>query len=438
MSIRTDICIIGAGPGGAMTALRLAQLGIPSLLVDKAVFPRDKICGDALSGKVVEVFRKLDPGLVDRLAAHPEQVGSWGVNFVAPNTRALRVPFKKEFSKEEQAPGFISKRVDFDNFLIEECRRHSLISIVEGVALNKFERKDKEWLIHGKVGKDTRGFENASAQSGTSGASKAAPKDLTIQARLIIAADGAHSRFAKEYGGIKMEPKHYCAGIRAYYKGITGMDEDNFIELHFLKDLLPGYFWIFPLPGGYANVGVGMRSDVVSKEKVNLKQRMAEVIEQYPQLQERFANAEMVDSMKGFGLPLGSKKRPISGDGFMLIGDAASLIDPFTGEGIGNALYSGYFAAAHAQQALETGDLSADAFKAYDKQVYDRLWDELKLSRRMQQLVKYPWLFNFVVNKARKNKVLSETISCMFEDIDLRDRLRKPSFYFKLLFANGS
>lgn len=414
MSIRTDICIIGAGPGGALTALRLAQFGIPCLLVDKAVFPRDKICGDALSGKVVEVFRKLDPSLMDRFSEHPEQVGSWGVSFVAPNTKSLRVPFKKEFSKEEQAPGFISKRIDFDNFLIEECRKHPEINLIEGLALEKFERVEGGWNLSDKK------------------------RTQVIETRLVIAAGGAHSRFAKEFGGMKVEPKHYCAGIRAYYKGIEGMDDDNFIELHFLKDLLPGYFWIFPLPGGYANVGVGMRSDVVGRDKVNLKKRLLEVIEDYPQLRERFQNAEMVDDMKGFGLPLGSKKRPISGDGFMLIGDAASLIDPFTGEGIGNALYSGYFAAEHARSALASGDVSAQAFKAYDKQVYDRLWDELKLGRRMQQLVKFPWLFNFVVNKARKNKVLSETISCMFEDIDLRDRLRKPSFYFKLLFANGS
>lgn len=414
MSIQTDICIIGAGPGGAMTAIRLAQLGIPSLLVDKAVFPRDKICGDALSGKVVEVFKKVDPTLIDRLALDPAQIGSWGVNFVAPNTKSLRVPFKKDFNKADTAPGFISKRIDFDHFLVEECKRYPEITLMEGVGLDTFERREGTWYLSDKFGQ------------------------YPIQSRLVIAADGAHSRFAKTYGGMKVEPKHYCAGIRAYYTGVEGLDQDNFIELHFLKNFLPGYFWIFPLPNGQANVGVGMRSDVVGKKKVNLKKRLLEVIEEYPQLKSRFQNAEMIGDMKGFGLPLGSKKRPISGEGFMLIGDAASLIDPFTGEGIGNALYSGYFAAEHAKRVLEIGDLSGDALAAYDKEVYGRLWEELKLGRRMQQLVKYPWLFNLVVNKARKNKVLSETISCMFEDIDLRERLKKPSFYFQLLFSNGN
>ena len=73
--------------------------------------------------------------------------------------------------------------------------------------------------------------------------------------------------------------------------------------------------------------------------------------------------------------------------------------------------------------------------EAYDKAVYDRLWSELLLSYRMQQLVNFPSLFNFVVRKANSNALLRETISAMFEDLDLRTRLKDPKFYFKLLFS---
>lgn len=410
--LNTRILIIGAGPGGCATALFLAKKGIESLLVDKALFPRDKICGDALSGKVVEVFKKLDPSLVDRIALHPAAIDSWGVTFVAPNRKWLRVPFKKDFDKQnQQSPGFISRRIDFDNFLVEECRKHPEISIREEISLNTFRRENGKWLCESKDG-------------------------LSVVADLVIAADGAHSRFAKEFGKISVEPKHYCAGLRAYYKGVEGLDRDNFIELHFIKDFLPGYFWIFPLPDGRANVGVGMRSDKVSQKKVNLKKQMLELIANDPVLKDRFKNAELEGEVKGFGLPLGSKKRPISGEGFMLVGDAASLIDPFTGEGIGNALYSGMFAAEQAAKCLEANDFSASFMSAYDNAAYLRLWSELKLSHRMQKLVNFPWLFNLVVNKARKNRTLSETISCMFEDLDMRERLKSPMFYFKILFAN--
>lgn len=403
----TEILIIGAGPGGATAALVLGRAGVPCMLVDRADFPRDKVCGDALSGKVVEVLRKIDPALSAQLALLPTQVGSWGVNFVAPNGKQLRVPFKTNINKaQDAAPGFIAKRLHFDDFLLREALKYPSVTYVPNTKLDHYSQTPT-------------GYTAGSKQSG-----------FTVAAKLLIVADGAQSAFARHHGGIQMEPKHYCAGIRAYYKGVAGMDADNFIELHFLKELLPGYFWIFPLPNGEANVGLGVRSDYVAKRKLNLKQMLPQVIEAHPALRERFANAQLIDEVRGYGLPLGSKKRPISGSNYLLVGDAASLIDPFTGEGIGNAMMSGMLAA---QQAMGSNDYSATSLARYDAAVYRRLWSELQLSRKMQQLVTVPWLFNLVVNKAQKSKTMQETISCMFEDLDVRERLKKPSFYVNLL-----
>src|SRR5690606_11571017 len=108
-----------------------------------------------------------------------------------------------------------------------------------------------------------------------------------------------------------------------------------------------------PLPGGYANVGVGMLSETVSQKKINLKKEMLRIIETHPEFKQRFAGAELMGDIKGYGLPLGSKKRVISGDNYMLVGDAASLIDPFTGEGISNAMISGRWAATQAELCLQ-------------------------------------------------------------------------------------
>jgi geranylgeranyl reductase family protein len=409
--IHTDILIIGAGPGGASTALFLAKYGIKSVLVDKATFPRDKICGDALSGKVVEVLKKLDPALVDEL--HTQQndfLGSYGVTFVAPSGEVLRVPFKNEITNTSPAPGFISKRIDFDNWLLDQVRKEPLIQLLEDTELRKFDKVVNGYRTITKLGN-------------------------VIEAKLVIAADGAYSTFAKQEARLKTEPIHNCFGLRAYYKNVGGLDRQNFIELHFLKDFLPGYFWIFPLPNGQANIGVGMRADVVHDKKINLKKEFEKIISKHPVIAPRFANAEHTGDIKLHGLPLGSKKRAISGDHYILVGDAAMLIDPFTGEGIGNAMMSGMYAAQQAKACIELADFSAAALKPYDKAVYDRLWSELLLSYRMQQLVNYPSLFNFVVRKANSNALLKETISAMFEDLDLRARLKDPKFYFKLLFS---
>ena len=411
----TQVLILGAGPGGAATALFLAKEGIPCIMVDKAVFPRDKICGDALSGKVVEILNRYDRSFVEKLSLSPIQLNCWGVTFVAPNLDELSIPFrnkpKNTSEKREIAPGFITKRVDFDNFMIEEVKKHQSVQLFEGVEIDKFE-------------KTANGF-TCSDKSG----------NYVIHAGLVIDGSGAHSQFAKKIGGLEVEKDHHCAGLRVYYKGVTGIKEGNYIELHFLKDFLPGYFWIFPLANGECNVGVGMRSDYVGKKRINLKNELNNIIKKYPQLSERFKDAVPVDDIRGYGLPLGSKKRTLSGDNYMLIGDAASLIDPFTGEGIGNAILSGYTAAQQAKEAIETQNFSAAGLKKYDEAIYRRLGGELNLSYQMQKLVKYPWLFNFVVKKANNNKVLRETIMVMFEDIDIRDQLRKPSFYFKLLFS---
>ena len=413
--LNTDVLILGAGPGGAATALFLAKENIPCIVVDKAVFPRDKICGDALSGKVVEILNRYDRSFVEKLSLDPIQLNCWGVTFVAPNLEELSIPFrnkpKKTDEKREIAPGFITKRYDFDHFMVKEVKKHAGVNLMEGVEIDQFVKTPKGFTCSDKSG------------------------NYIIHAKLVIDGSGAHSQFAKKIGKLEVEKEHHCAGLRVYYKGVTGIKEGNYIELHFLKDFLPGYFWIFPLADGQCNVGVGMRSDYVGKKRINLKTELNNIIQKYPQLSERFKNAEPVDDIRGYGLPLGSKKRAISGDNYMLIGDAASLIDPFTGEGIGNAILSGYTAAQQAKEAIESKNFSGTALKKYDEAIYRRLGDELSLSYRMQKLVKYPWLFNFVVRKANRNKVLRETIMVMFEDIDIRDRLRKPSFYFKLLFS---
>ena len=413
--LNTDVLILGAGPGGAATALFLAKENIPCIVVDKAVFPRDKICGDALSGKVVEILNRYDRSFVEKLSLDPIQLNCWGVTFVAPNLEELSIPFrnkpKKTDEKREIAPGFITKRYNFDHFMVNEVKKHAGVNLMEGVEIDQFVKTPEGFTCSDKSG------------------------NYIIHAKLVIDGSGAHSQFAKKIGKLEVEKEHHCAGLRVYYKGVTGIKEGNYIELHFLKDFLPGYFWIFPLADGQCNVGVGMRSDYVGKKRINLKTELNNIIQKYPQLSERFKNAEPVDDIRGYGLPLGSKKRAISGDNYMLIGDAASLIDPFTGEGIGNAILSGYTAAQQAKEAIEIKNFSGTALKKFDEAIYRRLGDELSLSYRMQKLVKYPWLFNFVVRKANRNKVLRETIMVMFEDIDIRDRLRKPSFYFKLLFS---
>lgn len=409
--LERDVCIIGAGPAGLSTALFLAKKGIASTVLDKAKFPRDKICGDAFSGKVAWVLRKLDDEIENNIAKESFQLPSWGIKFFGTKNNELKVPFKLEYNtNDEKAPGFIAPRLDFDNYLFNLAKENPLIEIIENTTLHKFENKKSHICAYSQ--KDEQQF----------------------TAKIIVAADGAYSKVAKDLIGFNVSEEYNSLGLRAYYKNVSNLDTEGYIELHFLKGLLPGYFWIFPLPNGMANVGAGIRTDLMRKQKINLKNEFNKIISEHPVISHRFKDAVLVDNIKLHGLPLGGKRRQISGERILLTGDAAALIDPFTGEGIGNAMISGMLAAEQIEKCFIENNFSAEFVKSYDNNIYRRMLHELSLSKKMQELTKYPWLFDYVVNKAIKNKELRETISCMFENIDIRAKLQNPLFYFRILF----
>jgi geranylgeranyl reductase family protein len=409
MHLKTDICILGAGPGGVATALKLSYLGIPCVLVDKASFPRDKVCGDAISGKVTTLLNRLDPLIMQRFHGEPIQSDVWGVRFVAPNRKKLDIPFKAGYVREEKmAPGYVSKRIDFDYFLIEEVRRRNNVQLLLETPIEQYERTTEGFTLH------------------------SSNKDLRIDCRLLIDAAGAHSQFSRQYAGLEKDTKHHAAAVRAYYRNVGDIAPDNFIELHFIKSITPGYFWIFALPNGQANVGLGMRSDIVKRRGVNLRKELARIIAEDPSISPRFANAELIGEYEGYGLPLGSKTRRISGDHYMLVGDAAHLIDPLTGEGIGNAFYSGIIAAEQAAQCLQVENFSENFLFAYDVRIQRVLGSEMKLSYKMQQIGGNPLLLNFVSSIIEGNRKLLEYFSGMYTDFDLREKMLKPWFWIRM------
>lgn len=408
----TPVAILGAGPGGTTASIFLAKVGIKHIIIDKATFPRDKICGDALSGKVGSILNRIDPKLVYQLDSDDENyLNCWGVQFIAPNGEALDIKFNKDKSEQKFAPGFISKRVNFDHFLFNQINKKYATRLMGCEVKDVIVHDDRVEIVYKESGIEKHFFTN-----------------------MVIGAEGDRSIVAKKLAGHKMDPRYYAAGLRVYYENVTGMHPQNFIELHYIKEVLPGYLWVFPLPGNQANVGIGLLSEKVKSQKLNLKKMMLNALENNVNLKERFKNAKMLGDIKGWGLPLGSKKRKLSGERYLLVGDAGSLIDPFTGEGIGNAMISGRFAAEIAVNALQENEFSEGFFKEYDQLVYNKLWDELKLSYTIQRLLNRPWLFNFVANRAVKNKTIQETMSTMFDDLDMRAKLKSPTFYLKMLF----
>jgi len=347
-------------------------------LLDKAGFPRDKVCGDAIGGRVISVLNRIDPAYSKELEIEGKVNRSTSWTLYSPEGRSVSMTFTK--------PGYISRRTDFDNFLLDLVRRNTQVSIMEEFPVNRIEKNG-------------------------SGLNLFSAKGQSIQSRLLIACDGAHSVSAKQLADFRVDMRHYSGAVRAYFNNISNFSDSNALEIHLLKEHLPGYFWIFPLSATSANVGFGMLSSDISKRKINLKNVFREIITQAPGIAERFKNACQEGEIEGFGLPLGGVQRRISGSNYMLCGDAASLIDPLNGEGIGNAMWSGYLAGMHARKCFEANDFSGEFMRAYDQSVYSKLGKELRSKLYMQKIFNREWLINFLVRMGQKNSWLKNKIA---------------------------
>jgi len=253
----------------------------------------------------------------------------------------------------------------------------------------------------------------------------------TVKVKLLIGADGAQSVVGRYLGIDYDNPEHLVVAMRAYYDGVEGNTDD--IEMHFVNEVLPGYFWIFPVEGKLANVGVGMVSKDMQKQNTKLKEAMFNAMKS-EHFKERFKNAKQVSDIKGWTLPCGSKQRNIVGDNILLVGDAAALIDPFTGEGMGNAMLSSKIASKHIKSALTQGDFSKENLSKYESELFSLIGDELKTDFKVQKMLKHKWLLNFFIHKAATKKEVSDAISHSFTRPTPTKRVLSLAFWRKLLF----
>lgn len=375
-----DIAIIGAGPAGATCALALRASGLRVALIDKAAFPRDKVCGDAIPARAMRVLREVAPESAAAFAGLEAKAAIAACKVVGPRGSAFTYTF--------HTPGYCARRLDFDAFLVGQVVADGRVDVLTGFEVEEVVQEEGQWRISGGNG--------------------------TLAARLLIGCDGANGVTARRLADFKMDPDHHCAAVRAYYTGVAGLKPDT-MEIHLLEGWLPGYFWIFPLGGDACNVGFGMLSRDVAARKVALRPALGELIAQSPALRARFAGARLHGRVQGFGLPLGSRWVPMSGDGFLLCGDAASLIDPATGEGIGNAMWSGQVAARWALSALRQGRLDAAHLQGYADELRGKLHRELRRKYRVQQWVAgRPRLLDWLLRRAGRRGLVSLLVRKLF------------------------
>lgn len=338
-----DVIISGAGPAGTTCALALKDSGLKVALLDKAEFPRDKVCGDAIPGRAIKTLFKINPLYEAAFNSFEPKLA----------TRKTSLFYKgRNISFNWVGAAYTSARIDFDNFLFLLAKDNSGADLYTNTEIKTVIKHETGFTLTAKDGR-------------------------TFNCSMLVGADGAHSIIAKQLAGRTIDRKNHVGSVRAYYENINGLDP-NTTEVYFSKKLLPSYLWVFPLPGNRANVGFGMLSDEIAKRKIDLKKLFYEFIEQSPELQTRLGNATQISALEGFGLPLGATDVKISGNRFILTGDAASLIDPISGDGIGNAMLSGKLAAEQTIRCFTNNNFSEQHIYTYNRALMASIGKELK------------------------------------------------------------
>jgi geranylgeranyl reductase family protein len=359
MKLDYDIAIIGAGPAGCACALALHGQGLRVALIDRAAYPRDKICGDSIPGPSFKAIDSINKNWGDQIRALAEKLN------ITRST--VYLSYKNAISYEWLSYSYNSKRIDFDHALFQLVKNETDTIIIENKRLQKITTE--------------LNYTQCEFHDGSS-----------MKAAMVIGCDGAHSVVKRGLVDSSGNEGSTFSAIRAYYKGIEGIKAgDN--EFHLIKEA-DGYFWIFPLKDGWANVGFGLapKTKKGNETPKDIRKTLAEIT-QSPAFVNRFKNATLMGKVNGFGLPIWTKKEPISGTRFILCGDAASLIDPLQGHGIDKAIWSGVIAATQVVDCFRENNFSADYMKNYDAMVYKKFGRELSRNYWvMRLLIRFPLL----------------------------------------------
>ena len=231
-----DVIVVGAGPGGATTATALAQQGHDVLLMDRQAFPRDKICGDAVSLGCIEIMRGLGMGpRIDAAIARGEFYPLSGMRLVGPSGHTLSANFHGGPNGEQS---LVAPRIYFDAVIQQQA-------VESGARFVQAEVKEP-------IVEDGRVVGVLARQDGDTKA---------FRARVVVGADGVTSSIMR---ALRPEPeqhvdKHRAVALRAYIEDIELYPHE--VEFFLYDDILPGYAWIFPIGENVANIGLGMRLD---------------------------------------------------------------------------------------------------------------------------------------------------------------------------------
>lgn len=398
-----QVVVVGAGPGGSTAAIYLKKFGISVLLMDKAFFPRDKVCGDGIPMKSINVLEEIGFKSEDLIK------GGYRINKMnvyAPDNNHLEFGGKIEDNSTKNS--CIPRKV-FDDLIFQKAKSVA-DEVLQGHRLLKIEKdKDQQVLTVRNVQTD---------------------QEFKIRTNIVIGADGANSIVARQAGLANDDEEHKFDGARIYYQS------DYFepcIHIIYDKELLPGYVWLFPVSETVANLGIMINRKKFRKNEGTVIDIFKRAIAENQIMRELLKNATPVDDFKGFPLPLAEKEYPRSTDGIILIGDAASFINPITGGGIYAALVSARKAAEVSKEAIKSNNFSASMFEIYEKWWRNMLAPGFEYSFKMKKMFYKESVVNHWIQWGNKVKLIANLFMAIYGRTLPKHALLNPVFWVKII-----
>jgi geranylgeranyl reductase family protein len=366
-----DVAIIGAGPAGSSAAIQLATKGYSVALLDKEQFPREKLCGDFLNPVNWPLLRELK---VERavLARPHEKVSIF--RFTSFSGEEAEIPLPA--GRDGAVVGLGLRRFDLDHVLLE--RANSLgVTVLDGWKPKELERQPDGWMLK-------------------------ADKSL-LGARVLIGADGRNSWVAHHLG-LADPAAMQGRSVGFQFRLKCANRSTGKIEIHLF-------------PGGYAGV-VGLDGDTVTLGLAIEKHRLLDgrpeqsllesILPQNPWLKEILRSGSVSEMRSTY--PVYFPPRRTYGDGVLLVGDAARVNEPVTGEGIYFALKSGVFAAKTVDEGFQMSDFSAARLRSYERNCRSAFRARRAINALIRWLIYRPALLSRVIRLSHKRTRLLDPI----------------------------
>jgi geranylgeranyl reductase family protein len=389
-----DVIVAGAGPAGAVAALRLAEAGRRVILCDRCAFPRDKACGDGLIADSLAVLRTL--GLDHRVAAASFRTTK--LHTFSPG--GVEVLFDANF--------LVTPRRVFDQMLFERA-------LDAGAEFRQIS-------VDGPLTDGDRVVGVAGRHAGADAA-------VELRAPLTLLATGAESGVLKKFERAARVQSSGLA-VRTYARLAGGGTlQDLYISLE--RDLLPGYAWAFPAPDGLINVGVGaITTRSLRSQNINLRARLDALLAGKGRLGSLLGPMQAMEKQRGAPLRTGLTGVRAGRPGLAIIGEAAGTTYAVTGEGIGKAMESGLLAAELAEKA---GAALPSVGPVYAEELIKRYAWRFAAYTKAERWVARPLIADFVARRANRSRWVHDRLTGVIMERDLPNKVFSARSIWKLL-----